>query len=64
MASMSVSTVHVLPGDDANCDMDSVPSSSRTIVRRFSFRAEAANNRYFYDPSSQRIAARRVNVEQ
>jgi hypothetical protein len=61
-----IASVPVLPTDDSNCDVDSVPSSSRTIVRRFSFRAEADNNRYYYDPSSHRIAAqasRRVNAE-
>jgi hypothetical protein len=62
MASVSMNSV--LPTDEANNDVDSVPSSSRTIVRRYSFRTEG--ERYYYDPSSYRIASqtlRRVGAE-
>ena len=64
IASVSMNSVLVLPTDEANNDVDSVPSSSRTIVRRYSFRNE--RERYYYDPSSHRIAAqtlRRVGAE-
>lgn len=64
IASVSMNSVLVLPTDDNNNDVDSVASSSRTIVRRYSFRNE--RERYHYDPSSQRIAAqtlRRVGAE-